>query len=93
MFVPEPLNNKLWHIPFNRVNDDLIVDMVSSNADAYYRYEFAIQGGGATLPDYAIEYYINLYTRDRTRAARQLRALPCLGRHPDPERRSARTPS
>jgi alpha-beta hydrolase superfamily lysophospholipase len=39
MFVPEALNDKLWHIPFNRVDDDLILDMVSSNADAYYRYE------------------------------------------------------
>ena len=66
MFVPEPLNDKLWHIPFNRVNDDLILDMVSSNADAYYRYEYAIQGGGSTLPDSAIDYYIKLYTRDRS---------------------------
>lgn len=66
MFVPEPLNNKLWHIPFNRVNDELILDMVSSNADAYYRYEYNIQGGGATLPDYAIDYYIRLFTRTRT---------------------------
>lgn len=65
MFVPEQVNNKLWHIPFNRVDDDLILDMVSSNADAYYRYEYAIQGGNATLPDSVIRYYIKLYTRDR----------------------------
>ena len=65
-FVEEFFNNKLWHIAFNRVNDDLVVDMVASNADAYYGYEFAIQGGEATaLPGQAIEYYINLYTRDR----------------------------
>jgi pimeloyl-ACP methyl ester carboxylesterase len=66
MFVPEPLNDKLWHIPFNRVDDDLILDMVSSNADAYYRYEYAIQGGETTLSDSAIRYYIDLYTRDRS---------------------------
>ncbi len=65
LFVPEPLNNKLWHIPFNRVDDNLIVDMVHSNADAYYRYEFAVQGGAA-LPDYAIEYYVDLYTRSKS---------------------------
>lgn len=65
MFVPEGLNDKLWHIPFNRVDDDLILDMVSSNAEAYYRYEYAIQGGTATLPDSAIRYYIDLYTRNR----------------------------
>ena len=66
LFLPEFLNNRLWHIPFNRVNDELIVDMVRSNADAYYRYEFAIQGGGATLPDYAIDYYVSLFNRDRS---------------------------
>jgi pimeloyl-ACP methyl ester carboxylesterase len=66
MFIEEPFNNKLWHIPFNRVNDELIVDMVHSNADAYYRYEYAIQGGEDTLPDYAINYYVDLFTRDRT---------------------------
>jgi pimeloyl-ACP methyl ester carboxylesterase len=65
MFVPEQLNDKLWHIPFNRVDDDLILDMVSSNADAYYRYEYSIQGGGATLSDPTMNYYIKLYTRTR----------------------------
>jgi pimeloyl-ACP methyl ester carboxylesterase len=65
LFVPEPVNDKLWHIPFNRVNDDLIVDMVHSNADGFYGYEFAIQAGGATLPDYAINYYIKLYNRNK----------------------------
>src|SRR5258706_13771517 len=38
LFGSEPGNNKLWHIPFNRVNNDLIVDMVRGNADAFYRY-------------------------------------------------------
>jgi pimeloyl-ACP methyl ester carboxylesterase len=65
LWVPEPVNNKVWHIPFNRVNDDLIVDMVHSNAAGFYGYEFAIQAGGATLPSYAIDYYIELYTRNK----------------------------
>ena len=65
LFAPEEFNNRLWHIPFNRVDDELIVDMVRSNANAYYRYEFAIQGGGVALPEYAISYYIQLFTRDR----------------------------
>ena len=65
LFIPEFLNNKLWHIPFNRVDDELIVNMVSSNADEYYRYEFAVQGGGATLPNDVIAYYVDLYNRDK----------------------------
>lgn len=66
LFTPDALNNRLWHIPFNRVEDELIIDMVSSNASAYYRYEFRIQGGPA-LPERVIDYYIGLYTRDRDR--------------------------
>ena len=65
LFVPAPLNDRLWHIPFNRVDDELIIDMVSGATDAFYRYEFAIQGGGASLPAHAIEYYVCLYGRDR----------------------------
>jgi pimeloyl-ACP methyl ester carboxylesterase len=65
MYVPEAANNRLWHIPFNRVNDELIVDMVHGQADAFYRYEFTIQGGGVMPPEYAIEYYVRLYNRDK----------------------------
>jgi pimeloyl-ACP methyl ester carboxylesterase len=65
LFLPEFLNNRLWHIPFNRVNDELIVNMVRSNADEFYRYEFAIQGGGETLPNPTIKYYVDLYNRNK----------------------------
>jgi pimeloyl-ACP methyl ester carboxylesterase len=64
-FVDDEHNEKLWHISFNRVNDDLILDMVNSNADAYYRYEYKIQGGGTTPTETAIKYYIGLYTANR----------------------------
>jgi pimeloyl-ACP methyl ester carboxylesterase len=65
LFVPAPVNDRLWHIPFNRVDDELIVDMVSGQADAFYRYEFAVQGGGETLPEETIDYYVRLYNRDQ----------------------------
>jgi hypothetical protein len=65
LFEGEALNNRLWHIPFNRVADELIVDMVGRSADDFYRYEYDIQGGGASLPEHAIDYYVSLYNRDR----------------------------
>jgi pimeloyl-ACP methyl ester carboxylesterase len=65
LFVPDFLNDRLWHIPFNRVDDELIVNMVRSNAEEFYRYEFAIQGGGETLPNPTIKYYVDLYNRNR----------------------------
>lgn len=65
LFVPEPVNNRLWHIPFNRVDDELIVDMVHDYADRYFGYEFAIQAGGDALPAETVRYYVALYNRDK----------------------------
>jgi pimeloyl-ACP methyl ester carboxylesterase len=59
MFVPEPFNNKLWHIPFNRINDELTEQLVTGREDIFFGYEFAIQGG-KELPDDAINYYVRM---------------------------------
>src|SRR5918992_2860334 len=45
LFVPEPLNNRLWHIPFNRVNDPLTEQLVRGREEIFFGYEFAIQAG------------------------------------------------
>jgi hypothetical protein len=60
--VPEPRNNRLWHIPFNRVKDELTEELVRGREDIFFGYEFAIQGGGKTLPDDALEYYFRLFS-------------------------------
>jgi pimeloyl-ACP methyl ester carboxylesterase len=62
LFVPEPLNNRLWHIPFNRVNDELTEQLVRGREDIFFGYEFAIQGGRTTLPDDVQRYYFDLYS-------------------------------
>ncbi len=51
------INNKLWHIPFNRV-DTLPEQLISGREDIYFGYEFAIQGGD--LPDDLVDYYVGL---------------------------------
>ncbi len=61
LFVPAALNNRLWHIPFNRVNDELIVQLVSGREEAFYGYEFAIQGGRKGLPESVRNYYYDLF--------------------------------
>jgi pimeloyl-ACP methyl ester carboxylesterase len=58
LFVPEPINNKLWHIPFNRV-DKVPEQLVRGREEIFFGYEFAIQGG-KPLPDYALRYYFRL---------------------------------
>ena len=44
LFVPQPLNNKLWHIPFNRAGR-IAEQLIQGHEDVYFGYEFAIQGG------------------------------------------------
>nr|WP_296073566.1 alpha/beta hydrolase [uncultured Actinoplanes sp.] len=65
LFLPDNVNDRVWHLPFNRVDDELIVDMIRGNEDGYFNYEFRIQSGGIPLPAYARRYYIDLYSRSR----------------------------
>lgn len=60
LFVPGPLNNKLWHIPFNRAGK-VAEQLVSGREDIFFGYEFAIQGG-TPLPDDVIAYYVRGFT-------------------------------
>lgn len=57
VFVPGPVNNRLWHIPFNRV-ETLPEQLITGREDVFFGYEFAIQGG--TLSQDVINYYVSL---------------------------------
>jgi pimeloyl-ACP methyl ester carboxylesterase len=56
LFVPGPVNDRLWHIPFNRV--DKLPELVAGREDIFFGYEFAIQGG--KLPQDVVDYYVRL---------------------------------
>src|SRR5215204_7468101 len=58
LFLPEPINNKVWHIPFNRV-DEVPEQLIREREDIYFGYEFAIQAG-KKLPDDVVDYYVRL---------------------------------
>jgi pimeloyl-ACP methyl ester carboxylesterase len=60
--LPEPINNKLWHLAFNRVNDELTEQLVAGREDVFFGYEFAIQAGGEKLPDEVQRYYFDLFS-------------------------------
>ncbi|GAA4470707.1 alpha/beta fold hydrolase [Phytohabitans houttuyneae] len=57
LFSPGPLNDRLWHLPFNRV-DRLPEQLVAGREDVFFGYEFAVQGGD--LPDEVIDYYVGI---------------------------------
>jgi pimeloyl-ACP methyl ester carboxylesterase len=57
LFVPEPLNNRIWHLSFNRV-DKLPEQLITGREYVFFGYEFANQGGH--LADEVIDYYVGL---------------------------------
>jgi pimeloyl-ACP methyl ester carboxylesterase len=58
-FCPEPLNNGLWHIAVNRL-DEVNEQLVKGREDIYFGYEFNIQAGKNKLPAELIDYYVGL---------------------------------
>ncbi|MFE9692456.1 alpha/beta fold hydrolase [Micromonospora sp. NPDC005806] len=57
MFAPGPLNDRFWHIPFNRINK-LNEQLVQGREKLFFSWEFTIQGG--KLPDDLIDYYVGM---------------------------------
>lgn len=57
MFLPDQLNDRYWHIPFNRI-ERLNEQLVAGREDIFFRWEFTIQGG--KLPDDLISYYVGI---------------------------------
>lgn len=57
LFAPAALNNKLWHIAFNRA-DGVAEQLVAGRERIFYGYEFTVQGGH--LPDEVVNYYVDL---------------------------------
>ena len=60
LFVPAPVNNRVWHIAFNRV-DGVAEQLVVGREKFFFGYEFGIQGG--TIPDEAIDYYVGMLSQ------------------------------
>lgn len=55
LFAPRQVNNKLWHIAFNRAGE-IAEQLVVGREAIFFGYEFAVQGG--QVPDAAIDYYV-----------------------------------
>src|SRR5439155_1168357 len=62
LFIPGPVNERLWHIAFNRaatVNEQL----VKGREDVFFGNEFATSAS-RKLPDYAVKYYVDQLAAD-----------------------------
>jgi pimeloyl-ACP methyl ester carboxylesterase len=57
VFVPGPINDRLWHLPFNRL-EGINEQLVSGREDLFYRWEF--DAAAKPLPDSVIDYYVGI---------------------------------
>jgi pimeloyl-ACP methyl ester carboxylesterase len=57
LFLPGPLNDRLWHLGFNRI-DKLNEQLVAGREDLFFRWEF--DAAAKRLPDDVINYYVGI---------------------------------
>jgi pimeloyl-ACP methyl ester carboxylesterase len=57
LFLPGPLNDRLWHLGFNRI-ERLNEELVAGREDVFYRWEF--DAAAKPLDDDAIDLYVRL---------------------------------
>jgi pimeloyl-ACP methyl ester carboxylesterase len=57
LFLPGPLNDRLWHLGFNRIHG-LNEQLVAGREDIFFRWEF--EAAARKLPDDAINYYVRM---------------------------------
>jgi len=58
LLVPGPLNKKLWHIAFNRLDADVNEALVRGREQIYFGAEYA-GSAGTPLPDNIVKYYVD----------------------------------
>jgi pimeloyl-ACP methyl ester carboxylesterase len=57
VFVPGPINDRLWHLPFNRL-DKINEQLVEGREDIFFGWEF--DAAAKKLPDDVVDYYVGL---------------------------------
>ena len=77
LFLPPPLNARLWHLAFNqlpKINEQL----VTGREDIFFGAEFDASAGTNKLPDHVVRYYIDtLKDPDHLRGSFEFyRAIP-----------------
>ena len=64
LFLPPPLNARLWHLTFNQLPADVNEGLVRGREEIFFGAEFAASAGSKKLPDETVKYYIGLLAAD-----------------------------
>jgi pimeloyl-ACP methyl ester carboxylesterase len=58
LILPDPLVDRLYHIPFNQLKDTN-EKLVQGREDIFFGAEFSASAGTKKLPEYAVKYYVD----------------------------------
>jgi pimeloyl-ACP methyl ester carboxylesterase len=64
LFLPPPLNARLWHLAFNQLPAEVNEALVRGREDIFFGAEFDASAGTNKLPEDAVKYYINTLASD-----------------------------
>lgn len=58
LVLPDPLVDRLWHIPFNQLKETN-EKLVRGRESIFFGAEFSASAGTKKLPEYAVKYYVD----------------------------------
>jgi pimeloyl-ACP methyl ester carboxylesterase len=64
LFLPPPLNARLWHLAFNQLPGEVNEALVRGREDIFFGAEFDASAGTSKLPAEAVRYYIDTLAAD-----------------------------
>ena len=64
LFLPSPLNARLWHLMFNQLPAEVNERLVRGREDVCFGAEVDASAGTTKLPDYAVNYYVDSLAAD-----------------------------
>jgi pimeloyl-ACP methyl ester carboxylesterase len=64
LFLPPPLNARLWHLTFNQLPAEVNEALVRGREEIFFGAEFAASAGTKKLPDEIVKYYIDTLASD-----------------------------
>jgi pimeloyl-ACP methyl ester carboxylesterase len=64
LFLPPPLNARLWHLAFNQLPAEVNEALVRGREDIFFGAEFDASAGTNKLPDEVVRYYLDTLASD-----------------------------
>jgi pimeloyl-ACP methyl ester carboxylesterase len=64
LFLPPPLNARLWHLMFCQLPAEVNERLVRGREDVFFGAEFDASAGTNKLPDDAVKYYLDILSSD-----------------------------